>query len=54
MPDHQAGRLLRSIEQGAGRLSNVLVKELPLLAEPGLWDDLAAAVRAAFADDSRP
>jgi hypothetical protein len=31
----------------------VLVKELPLLAEPGLWDDLVAAVQVAFADDSR-
>jgi Fic/DOC family len=52
MPDPQADRLLRSIEQGGGRLSNVLVKELPLLAEPGLWEDLVAVVRAAFADDS--
>lgn len=50
MPDLQADRVLRSIEQNAGLLSNVLAKELPVLNEPGVWDELVEAVRAALQD----
>lgn len=52
MPDAQADRLLRSIEQGGGRLSNALLKEIPLLAEPGLWDELVRAVQVIFAEEA--
>ena len=30
MPDQQADRVLRSIEQNRGELSNVLAKEMPV------------------------
>jgi hypothetical protein len=45
MPDPQADRVLRAIEQNQGRLSNALVREMPVLGEPGLWDELVAAVK---------
>ncbi len=48
MPDHQADRVLRSIEQNRGKLSNVLVKEMPVLQQPGVWDDIVDAVSRAF------
>ncbi|QTN28802.1 Fic family protein [Rhodoferax sp. AJA081-3] len=51
MPDHQADRLLRSIEQNQGQLSSVLVKEMPVLTQPGVWDAVVGAVRAAFKND---
>ncbi len=47
MPDHQADRILRSIEQNRGALSNALVKEVPLLAQPGVWDEIVEAVTRA-------
>jgi hypothetical protein len=51
MPDHQADRLLRSIEQNEGRLSNVLAKEMPVLAKPGVWEALVDAARQASKAD---
>jgi hypothetical protein len=50
MPDHQADRILRSIEQNRGKLSNVLAKEMPVLSEAGVWDDIVDAVALAFQD----
>ncbi|WP_256592848.1 hypothetical protein [Pseudomonas sp. 2822-17] len=47
MPDQQADRVLRSIEQNQGELSNVLAKEVPVLREPGVWDEIVEAVSAA-------
>ena len=47
MPDQQADRVLRSIEQNQGELSNVLAKEMPVLREPGVWDEIVEAVSAA-------
>ena len=44
MPDHQADRLLRSIEQNEGKLSNVLAKEMPVLARPDIWAAIIEAV----------
>ncbi|WP_298053959.1 Fic family protein [uncultured Paenalcaligenes sp.] len=49
MPDHQADRLLRSIEQNQGKLSNVLAKEMPVLRTPGVWEDIVAAVKNTLA-----
>ncbi len=47
MPDHQADRVLRSIEQNRGELSNVLAKELPVLQKPGIWAEIIEAVSEA-------
>ncbi|WP_176471519.1 hypothetical protein [Pseudomonas sp. Irchel s3h14] len=44
MPDQQADRLLRSIEQNEGTLSNVLAKEMPVLARPDIWAAIIEAV----------
>jgi len=49
MPDAQIDRVIRSIEANQGQLSNVLAKELPLLAEPGIWPSIVQAVARAFA-----
>ncbi len=48
MPDHQADRVLRSIEQNRGELSNVLAKEMPILREHGVWAALVEAASSAF------
>lgn len=48
MPDHQADRVLRSMEQNQGALSNVLAKEMPILNQPGIWEELKEAVQMAF------
>ncbi|MDO4231267.1 MAG: Fic family protein [Lautropia sp.] len=48
MPDHQADRVLRSIAQNRGELSNVLAREMPILLQPGVWDQIVAAVNEAF------
>ena len=47
MPDHQADRLLRSMEQNEGRLSNALAKEMPVLDQPGIWAAITGAVNQA-------
>ncbi len=48
MPDMQIDRIIRSVEANQGKLSNVLSKEIPLLAEPGLWESIVQAVVRAF------
>ncbi|MDO5679093.1 MAG: Fic family protein [Pelistega sp.] len=48
MPDHQADRVLRSIEQNRGELSNVLAKEMPILSKTGVWTEIVEAVKSAF------
>ena len=44
MPDMQIDRIVRSVNANQGKLSNVLVKEVPLLAEPGVWEAIVQAV----------
>lgn len=51
MPDHQADRLLRSMEQNQDQLSNVLAKEMPVLTQAGVWEAIVGAVRQAFNAD---
>lgn len=51
MPDPQADRVLRAIEQNHGLLSKVLAKELPILAQPGVWQEIVDAVTRAMQDD---
>ncbi|NYT76954.1 Fic family protein [Alcaligenaceae bacterium] len=48
MPDQQADRVLRSIEQNNGALSNALVKQMPILSEPGVWAEIVEAVSQVF------
>ena len=48
MPDLQIDRIIRSVEANQGKLSNALVKEMPLLAEPGVWEAIVQAVAHAF------
>ncbi len=48
MPDPQADRILRSIEQNKGDLSNVLAKEMPVLTSPQVWAAITEAVARAF------
>ncbi|MBF6623430.1 MAG: Fic family protein, partial [Pseudomonas stutzeri] len=52
MPDHQADRVLRSIEQNSGELSNVLLKQMPVLGEPGVWTEIVENVSRAFKEDT--
>lgn len=54
MPDQQADRLLRSIEQNNGVLSGVLKKEMPILEKPGLWDEIVEAVQTALKNENPP
>jgi len=51
MPDQQADRVLRSLEQNQGKLSHALSKEMPVLAQDGVWPDIMAAVSSAFQED---
>lgn len=48
MPDQQADRVLRSLEQNRGELSNVLAKEMPVLRQPGVWAEIVQTVSLAF------
>lgn len=50
MPDHQADRVLRSIEQNRGELSNVLAKEIPVLAQFGVWAEITEVVSQAWGE----
>jgi hypothetical protein len=50
IPDMQIERLIRSVEANPGKLSNVLSKEIPALAEAGVWDAVAKAIRSAFCE----
>lgn len=54
MPDSQADRVIRSIENNRGELSGALSKEMPVLTKQGLWDDIVEAVRIAFREDVEP
>ena len=48
MPDPQADRVLRSLEQNCGELSNVLAKEMPVLLQPGVWAEIVEAVSQVY------
>ena len=52
MPDHQIDRVIRSAEANQGQLSRVLAKEIPALAEEGIWEAIRAAIEDAFREDS--
>jgi hypothetical protein len=52
MPDHQADRVIRSIEQNPGKLTNALVKEMPILQQPDVWDQIVDVVTRSFREDA--
>ena len=54
MPDMQIDRIVRSVDANQGKLSNVLLKEIPLLAEPGVWEAIVQAVEIAINATPRP
>ncbi len=47
MPDHQADRIICSIQQNQ---DNVLAKEMPILQKPGIWAAIVEAVSREFND----
>ena len=51
MPDMQIDRVIRSVQANQGKLTNALLKEMPLLAESGTWDEIVLAVMRAFDQD---
>lgn len=53
MPDHQADRVLRSIEQNQSQLSHVLAKEMPVLADAGVWEAVVVAAGRALRGEAR-
>ena len=44
MPNMQIDRIIRSAEMNQGKLSPALAKEMPVLAEPGLWEAIVDAI----------
>jgi hypothetical protein len=52
IPDMQIDRLIRSVEANQGKLSNALSKEMPALADAGVWDEIVQAIRHAFREPS--
>jgi len=49
MPDAQLDRVIRSAQVNPRELSGALRRELPILEQPGLWEDIVQAVQRAFA-----
>jgi hypothetical protein len=52
MPDAQIDRVIRSAQANQGKLSNVLASEIPLLADPKVWDAVVRAITHAFFEAS--
>jgi len=48
MPDAQIDRVIRSVQANQGKLSNVLRDEMPVLADPKLWDAIVQVVMDSF------
>ncbi len=48
MPDIQIDRVIRSAEANQGKLSNVLAKEIPILAQADIWPAILHAIENAF------
>jgi hypothetical protein len=54
MPDMQIDRIIRSAHANRGKLSNALAREIPLMAEPGIWKSIVQAVESAFGAEQTP
>ena len=48
-PDGDIDRIIRSVRENGGKVSNKLLKEIPALADEGLAAELVMAIQAAFA-----
>ena len=48
----QIYKIIRSVESNQGKLFNMLGKEMPILQEPGIWDEIVRAIENAFQDES--
>jgi hypothetical protein len=48
MTDMQVDRIIRSVESNQGKLSNVLIKEIPVLEQPGVWGAILKEIETAF------
>ena len=48
MPDTQVDRVIRSVEANNGALTKLLARDIPQLADEGVWAAVVAAVRGAF------
>jgi hypothetical protein len=48
MPDVQIDRVIRSVQANQGQLSNVLRDEIPLLADPKVWNAMVRVITDAF------
>lgn len=53
LPGIPIDRIIRSVESNQGKLSNMLAKEMPLPAEPGLLEAIVEVVERAFDGISR-
>ena len=53
MPDIQIDRVIRSAQANQGKLSNVLSAEIPLLADPNIWQAVMQAINRAFLKSSQ-
>lgn len=50
MPDAQIDRVIRSIQNHQGVLSGALRAEMPILEQPGVWEEIVQAVRRCWGD----
>ena len=48
MPDAQLDRVIRSIQSNKGELSRALRREIPILEQPELWEEIVQVVRRSF------
>lgn len=48
-PDGDIDRIIRSVRESGGKVSNKLLQEFPALADAALADEVAAVIQAAFA-----
>lgn len=48
MPDAQVDRVIRSVQANQGQLSNALRDEMPVLAEPKVWNAIVQVITDAF------
>jgi hypothetical protein len=48
-PDGDIDRIIRSVRENGGKVSNKLLKEIPALADEDLAAELVTAIQAAFA-----
>jgi hypothetical protein len=54
MPDMQIDRIIRAVQDNKGKLTHTLVKEMPFLAEPGIWTSIVQNVSQAMAGVASP